>query len=193
MQDDALGLDAVQRRGDVGQHADIEDQDVTGPDALGRDLLGGHGRAVEPAAGIAANLAAWFMIGASQGTLLGQGPGSGVGSAVRARLPCGASRCVQTEASVYRRVGLPTAAAGYGRRVTVDHEGPRPVYLQVADILRAAIERGELVPDRAISSESRLMQEHGIARETARKAVRVLVGEGLVYVVQGRGAYVTKR
>ncbi len=37
------------------------------------------------------------------------------------------------------------------------------------------------------------MREHGVARETARKAVRVLVGEGLVYVVQGRGAYVTKR
>jgi len=77
--------------------------------------------------------------------------------------------------------------------VTVDHEGPRPVYLQVADILRAAIERGELMPDRAIPSESRLMQEHGIARETARKAVRVLVDEGLVYVVQGRGAFLRKR
>ncbi len=77
--------------------------------------------------------------------------------------------------------------------MTVDHEGPRPVYLQVADILRAAIERGELMPDRAIPSESRLMQEHGIARETARKAVRVLVDEGLVYVVQGRGAFLRKR
>jgi DNA-binding GntR family transcriptional regulator len=32
---------------------------------------------------------------------------------------------------------------------------------------------------------------YGVARETARKAVRVLVAEGLVYVVQGRGAYVT--
>ncbi len=77
--------------------------------------------------------------------------------------------------------------------MTVDHEAPRPVYLQVAGILRAAIESGELVPDRAIPSESRLMQEHGIARETARKAVRVLADEGLVYVVQGRGVYVSRR
>jgi GntR family transcriptional regulator len=37
------------------------------------------------------------------------------------------------------------------------------------------------------------MQEYGVARETARKAVRVLVAEGLVYVVQGRGAYVAER
>jgi hypothetical protein len=40
---------------------------------------------------------------------------------------------------------------------------------------------------------SALMQEYGVARETARKAVRVLSGEGLVYVVQGRGAYVIRR
>jgi GntR family transcriptional regulator len=49
------------------------------------------------------------------------------------------------------------------------------------------------VPDRPIPSEAVLMQRHGVARETARKAVRVLVAEGLVYVVQGRGAYVVKR
>ncbi len=32
--------------------------------------------------------------------------------------------------------------------------------------------------------QATLMQTYGVARETARKAVRVLVGEGLVYVVQ---------
>lgn len=83
--------------------------------------------------------------------------------------------------------------AGHGHRVTVDHEGPQPVYQQIAAILRARIEAGELVPDRPVPSESRLMQEFGVARETARKAVRVLVAEGLVYVVQGRGAYVVGR
>jgi len=34
------------------------------------------------------------------------------------------------------------------------------------------------------------MQEYGLARETVRKAVRVLRDEGLVQIVQGRGAYV---
>jgi len=88
---------------------------------------------------------------------------------------------------------LPCGAAGYRHRVTVDHEAPQPVYQQIAAILRARIEAGELAPNRAIPSESRLMQEYGVARETARKAVRVLVAEGLVYVVQGRGAYVAER
>jgi DNA-binding GntR family transcriptional regulator len=37
------------------------------------------------------------------------------------------------------------------------------------------------------------MQEHGVARLTARKAVRVLADEGLVEVVPGRGVYVAER
>ena len=88
---------------------------------------------------------------------------------------------------------LACGVAGHRDHVTVDHEAPQPVYQQIAAILRAQIEAGELVPDRPIPSEAVLMQRYGVARETARKAVRVLVGEGLVYVVQGRGAYVVKR
>ena len=82
--------------------------------------------------------------------------------------------------------------AGYRHGVTVDHDAPQPVYQQIASIIRVRIESGELVQDRPVPSESALMKEHGVARETARKAVRVLVAEGLVYVVQGRGAYVTR-
>ena len=76
--------------------------------------------------------------------------------------------------------------------MTVDHEAPEPVYQQIAAILRARIESGEYLPGRALPSESRLMQEYGVARETARKAIRVLVSEGRVFVVQGRGAYVSR-
>ena len=36
------------------------------------------------------------------------------------------------------------------------------------------------------------MQEHDLARETVRKAVRVLAAEGLVEVVQGRGVFVAE-
>ena len=86
-----------------------------------------------------------------------------------------------------------SALVSYLERVTVDHEGKTPVYLQIAAILRDAIERGDYAPGRPIPSETQLMQEHGVARLTARKAVRVLVAEGLVEVVQGRGAYVAER
>jgi GntR family transcriptional regulator len=46
---------------------------------------------------------------------------------------------------------------------------------------------------RPIPSEIQLMQQHGVARLTARRAVRVLASEGLVEVVQGGGAYVAER
>lgn len=38
-----------------------------------------------------------------------------------------------------------------------------------------------------------LVQEYGVARGTAAKAVRVLVQEKLVRIVPGRGAYVMAR
>jgi GntR family transcriptional regulator len=77
--------------------------------------------------------------------------------------------------------------------VTVDHEGKTPVYQQIAAILRDEIARGVYLPGRPVPSETQLMQRYEVARLTARKAVRVLADEGLVEVVQGRGAYVTER
>ena len=76
--------------------------------------------------------------------------------------------------------------------MTVDHEGKTPVYLQIAAILRGEIERGVYAPGRPVPSETQLMQRYGVARLTARKAVRVLADEGLVEVVPGRGAYVAE-
>jgi len=76
--------------------------------------------------------------------------------------------------------------------VTIDHLSGTPVYVQLAAILRTAIERGDLAPDRPLPSYTTLMQQHEVARGTAAKAVQVLVGEGLVKIVPGRGAYVTR-
>jgi GntR family transcriptional regulator len=64
---------------------------------------------------------------------------------------------------------------------------------QLAAILRARIGSGEFGRGRPMPSESTLMQQYGVTRETARKAVRVLIAEGLVYVEQGRGACVAWR
>jgi GntR family transcriptional regulator len=77
--------------------------------------------------------------------------------------------------------------------VSIDHDGPVPVYRQLADILREAIARGDYPPGRPIPSENRLAQEHDLARVTVRKAIRLLMDEGLVQGVQGRGVYVTDR
>ena len=77
--------------------------------------------------------------------------------------------------------------------VSIDHEGDVPVYVQLADILRARIESGELAPRRPVPSKRSLMQEYGVAGGTIDKAIAILRDEGLVRTVIGRGIYVTAR
>jgi len=72
----------------------------------------------------------------------------------------------------------------------IDHEGPVTPYRQLAEILKARIARGDWAPGRAIASETRLVQEYGIARSTVRRALDVLVEEQLVWKVPQRGTYV---
>jgi GntR family transcriptional regulator len=76
---------------------------------------------------------------------------------------------------------------------SIDPLSSVPVYRQVADILRVRIESGALQPDRPLPSETQLVQEYGIARGTARRAIEVLREAGLVITVQGRGTYVKPR
>lgn len=72
----------------------------------------------------------------------------------------------------------------------IDREGPVPPYRQLAAILKARIARGDWQANRAIPSEARLVQEYGPARTTVRRAIALLVEEGVVYVVPQRGTYV---
>ena len=75
----------------------------------------------------------------------------------------------------------------------IDHEGPTPLYVQVADAIQTRIEAGELLPDRPIPSENQLVQEYGIARGTARKSIQLLRERGLVVTVVGRGTFVASK
>jgi DNA-binding GntR family transcriptional regulator len=72
----------------------------------------------------------------------------------------------------------------------IEPDGPVPIYLQLVEILAERIERGEWPPNRPIPSELQLVQEFGIARGTARRAVAVLRERGLVFTVPQRGTYV---
>jgi GntR family transcriptional regulator len=72
----------------------------------------------------------------------------------------------------------------------IDPEGFVTPYRQLAAILKARIARGDWLDGRPIASETRLVQEYGIARSTVRRALDVLVEEQVVWKVQGRGTYV---
>ena len=85
------------------------------------------------------------------------------------------------------------STAAHYQSVSIDHDGDVPVYVQLADLLRARIESGELAPRRPVPSKRTLMQEYQVAGGTIDKAIAILRGEGLVRTVIGRGIYVTPR
>ena len=72
----------------------------------------------------------------------------------------------------------------------IRHDSAVPVYRQLAAILRERIESGSLAPGAPLPSESYLMGEHGISRDSVRKAMDILRAEGLVITVQGKGSFV---
>jgi DNA-binding GntR family transcriptional regulator len=73
----------------------------------------------------------------------------------------------------------------------ISRDDPRPVYAQLAAILRARIESGEITG--RLPSERELQQEFGSAPMTSRKAIRLLADEGLVRTVPGRGSFVVQK
>ena len=75
----------------------------------------------------------------------------------------------------------------------IDHEGEIPVYLQLAEIIRAQIESGELRPRRPIPSKRYLVERYEVARSTVDKTVAVLKSEGLIITVPGKGLFVRDR
>ncbi|WFB11793.1 winged helix-turn-helix domain-containing protein [Streptomyces sp. LX-29] len=63
--------------------------------------------------------------------------------------------------------------------------------MRVLRALLADIESGKYAPGEPIPSEAELCKAHGVARETARRAVRVLRDRGIVETEWGKGSRVT--
>lgn len=69
---------------------------------------------------------------------------------------------------------------------------PVPRYVQLADILRERITRGQWGPGEKLPSLEELVKEFDVARVTVRQAVDVLARDGLVSPERGRGTFVTQ-
>ncbi|MBV9388285.1 MAG: winged helix-turn-helix transcriptional regulator [Chroococcidiopsidaceae cyanobacterium CP_BM_ER_R8_30] len=70
------------------------------------------------------------------------------------------------------------------------HRSDDYLYDQIASQLMAQILAGAYKPGDHLPSENELATQHGVHRLTARQAVTALVEKGLVYRLQGRGAFV---
>ncbi|GAA1638089.1 hypothetical protein GCM10009733_039020 [Nonomuraea maheshkhaliensis] len=66
-----------------------------------------------------------------------------------------------------------------------------PKSAQIAEEVERRIRVGEYPPKHPIY-EVRLVQEFGVARETARKATMILRGRGLIFTVRGMGSFVAE-
>lgn len=74
---------------------------------------------------------------------------------------------------------------------SLDESGHIPLYVQLYQILRGGIHGGVYKIGEPIPSEPVLSNTYGITRGTVRHAISLLVAEGLVKQVRGKGTLVT--
>ena len=75
----------------------------------------------------------------------------------------------------------------------LDEKSSLPLYQQLQRALRQAIETRVLGPDDALPPERELATDFSVSRITVRKAIDVLVSEGLLVRRQGSGTFVCAR
>ncbi len=73
-----------------------------------------------------------------------------------------------------------------------DFADDRPVYVQIADDIRAAIKNGQHVPGGRLPSNRELSEHYHVAYETIRQALSVLRDEKLVSTQSTRGTFVLR-
>ena len=64
-----------------------------------------------------------------------------------------------------------------------------PLYIQLKELLQAAIQDGTFAPGSRLPSERELAQRYTVSRMTARQALQLLAQEGLTYSRVGKGTY----
>lgn len=72
----------------------------------------------------------------------------------------------------------------------LDRNSPIPLYFQIAENLKQAIEEGALKPGERLDNELDLAERLGVSRPTVRQAVQRLVEQGLVVRRRGLGTVV---
>lgn len=63
-------------------------------------------------------------------------------------------------------------------------------YEEIVESIRDKIEKNEYKDNDLLPSETMLCQEYDASRITVRKAIEILLSEGLIYSVQGKGNYI---
>jgi DNA-binding GntR family transcriptional regulator len=124
-------------------------------------------------------------------------PGQPVPSEAQIQREFGIARTTARRAiQVLREEGRVYTVQGEGTFVGPRDSAPRaprrtPMYRQIASDVVELIQSGRFPPRRAIPSETSLVEEYDVARETVRRAVALLREQGWIYTVPQRGSFVS--
>lgn len=69
-------------------------------------------------------------------------------------------------------------------------DGPEPIYVQIAQLIRAQVLAGELTEESQVMSTTQFATQFRINPATAQKAFGTLVDEGVLYKRRGLGMFV---
>ena len=85
------------------------------------------------------------------------------------------------------------ALGGEAMFITIDEADARPIYVQVAEEIKALIARGELSEGAQLPPVRQLASDLGVNLNTVATAYRELQAEGLLNIRHGAGAVVASR
>ncbi|WP_127959236.1 GntR family transcriptional regulator [Serratia microhaemolytica] len=69
----------------------------------------------------------------------------------------------------------------------------KPIYRQIADVLRQQIVSGQLQPGAVLPTEAQLREQYHVSRVTVRQALKLLSDESVIESLQGSGWYVKEK
>ncbi|MES1038598.1 GntR family transcriptional regulator [Peribacillus simplex] len=75
----------------------------------------------------------------------------------------------------------------------IQKNSPSPIYHQLEEEIKGAIQNHELVPGEMIPSEKEYTEKYGISRMTVRQAISNLVNGGYLYRQRGKGTFVAQQ
>jgi GntR family transcriptional regulator len=73
---------------------------------------------------------------------------------------------------------------------SIDRDSYEPAYVQLVNILRSNMASGALRPGDQLPSEAQLCARYSVSPMTVRRAINILVDQGMVVAQQGRGVFV---
>lgn len=75
----------------------------------------------------------------------------------------------------------------------LDENAPTPLWFQIAERLRCAVEAGTFAPGDTLPSEAQLNRQFGVSRATSRAALNQLETAGLIVRRSGKGSIVLRK